>query len=122
MEGHVEVLLSTRSKARLEEKIRTLVPRKWGGSLKACIQQLNGYLLGWIGYFGCCTAGVETTRKGLDAPMRRRRRAVPLAHWKRKRPIAKKLMHLGIRRQSAWRRVYEGRKSLWAMSHMPTVD
>jgi RNA-directed DNA polymerase len=122
MEGHVEVLLSKRSKERLDEKIRVMVPRKWGGSLKACIQQLNGYLLGWIGYFGLCTEGVETTLKGLDAHIRRRLRAVQLAHWKRKRTIAKKLIHLGIRRQNAWRSVYEGHKSLWAMSHMPTVD
>lgn len=122
MEGHVEVLLSKRSKERLDEKIRVMVPRKWGGSLTACIHQLNGYLLGWIGYFGLCTEGVETTLKGLDAHIRRRLRAVQLAHWKRKRTIAKKLIHLGIRRQNAWRSVYEGRKSLWAMSHMPTVD
>jgi RNA-directed DNA polymerase len=122
IDGHVEVLLSKRSKERIDAKIRVMVPRKWGGSLTACIQRLNGYLLGWIGYFGLCTEGVETTLKGLDAHIRRRLRAIQLAHWKRKRTIAKKLMHLGIRRQSAWRSVYEGRKSLWAMSHMPTVD
>ena len=29
---------------------------------------------------------------------------------------------MGIRRKSAWCSVYEGRKSFWAMSHMPTVD
>jgi hypothetical protein len=29
---------------------------------------------------------------------------------------------MGIKRDKAWRSVYDGRKSLWAMSHMSTVD
>jgi hypothetical protein len=29
---------------------------------------------------------------------------------------------LGVQRKTAWRRVYAGRKSLWALSHDPAID
>src|SRR5207248_8006732 len=49
--GEVEVLLSKRSKMRIDERLRGLTPRIWGQSLRACIRRLNAYLLGWIGFF-----------------------------------------------------------------------
>ncbi len=57
-----------------------------------------------------------------DAHIRRRLRAIVLKHWKRKRTIARRLIRLGVKPKTAWRRVYEGRKSLWALSHDPAVD
>ena len=42
-DGEVEVLLSTRSKARIDERIRELIPKRWGRSLRACIEDLNRY-------------------------------------------------------------------------------
>lgn len=122
LDGSVEVLLSKRSKERIGDKLRELVPRNWGGSLRACIRRVNAYLLGWLGFFGICTTGVERVLQNLDAHIRRRLRAIQLKHWKRRRTIVRKLIGFGIRKKSAWRSVYEGRKSLWAMSHMPTVD
>src|SRR5262249_13520198 len=48
-EGTVEVLLSKRSKTRIEARIRELTPRNWGNSLGAMLLQLNAYILGWVG-------------------------------------------------------------------------
>jgi len=121
-DGSVEVLLSKRSKERIGTRIRELVPRNWGNSVEACIKQVNVYLRGWIQFFGICTEGAERVLGNLDAHIRRRLRAVQLKHWKRKRTIATKLVALGIKRQSAWRNVYNGRKSLWALSHVNVVD
>ena len=39
-----------------------------------------------------------------------------------KRKAAAATMELGVSFKTAWRRVYEGRKSLWALSHDPVVD
>jgi len=122
LEGEVEVLLSKRSKDRIDEKIRNLTPRTWGNSLRACIRQLNVYLVGWVGFFGICTASEERTLRGLDAHIRRRLRAIQLKHWKTKRTTARNLISLGVSRQTAWRRVYAGQKSLWALSHDPAID
>ncbi len=117
LDGEVEVLLSKRSKDRLDERVRELTPRTWGSSLQACILQVNAYARGWLGFFGICTAGVERTLQGLDAHIRRRLRAIQLAHWKRKRTITARLIQLGVSRKLAWHGAYGERKSTWALSH-----
>jgi RNA-directed DNA polymerase len=121
-EGKVEVSLSKRSKERVAAKVRELTPRNWGNTLKACISRVNEYAVGWVGFFGICTEQVETTLRNLDAHIRRRLRAIQLKQWKRKRTVAQKLIQHGVRPKSAWHSVYDGRKSIWVMSHMSTVD
>lgn len=122
LNGESEVLLSKRSKDRIDRKIPELTPRTWGQSLKACIRSLNAYLLGWIGFFGICTTKVHGALTELDAHIRRRLRAIQLRHWKTKRAIARKLILLGVARKSAWRVIYAGRKSCWRTSHCTAVD
>ncbi len=120
--GGAEILLSERSEMRLRERIRELTPRAWGNSLKANIAEVNGYLQGWVGHFGVCTPGIERSIQNADAHIRRRLRMIVLKHWKTKRTIALRLIKLGIKRKTAWRYVYDGRKSIWALSHTPAVD
>lgn len=122
LDASIEVRLSKRTKERIDSKIRELTPRNWGNTLKACLSQLNAYLTGWIGFFGVCTQEVESELRRRDAHIRRRLRAIQLKQWKRRRTIARKLIQRGIKAKSAWRSVYEGRKSIWAMSHMWSVD
>lgn len=117
-----EVQLSKRSRERIDGKIRELTPRNWGQSLDDCILQLNGYTRGWIGFFRICTEEVVRTLRALDAHIRRRLRAMLLRQWKRKRFIARRLIRLGARDATVWRVLYEGRKSLWALSHCGPVD
>jgi group II intron reverse transcriptase/maturase len=83
--GQTDVLLSQRSRDRFDERIRELTPRNWGRSFRACIAQVNEYLLGWFGFFGICSGGgAESTFRTLDGHIRRRLRAIKLAQWKRK--------------------------------------
>jgi group II intron reverse transcriptase/maturase len=117
-----EVLLSERSATRLRERIQELTPRSRGWSLEATIRGFNAYLEGWLGFFGICSPGVERVLQITDAHLRRRLRAIVLCHWKTKRTIARRLVSLGVSRRTAWRNTYEGRKSLWALSHDPAVD
>ena len=119
--GEVEVLLSKRSKDRIDERIVELTPRNWGRSLQACIDQLNGYLVGWSGFFGICTDGIERTLMTLDAHIRRRLRAIQVKHWKCKRTMARKLTKLGVRSKLAWRSTYQGKQSTWALSHTQAI-
>jgi hypothetical protein len=120
--GESEVLLSKRTQVRIGEKIRELTPRNFGRSLTDCVRKLNGYLSGWINFFGICTAEAERTLHNLDAHIRRRLRAIQLRHWKRKRTIARRLILLGVRPKTAWGGVYRGHKSTWALSHTGCVD
>jgi len=115
-DGNVEVLLSKRTKERIDKRIRELTPRNWGQSLRKCIEKINVYLTGWIGSFAICTTGVKWILEGLDAHIRRRLRAIVLTHWKTKQTIARRLTRLGVERATARRNVYAGRKGCWALS------
>src|SRR5690606_35687605 len=117
-----EILLSERSQKRLRERIRELTPRVQGQSLEATILNLNEYLVGWSGFFRICTDCIERDLRWADAHIRRRLRALVLKHWRTRSTIARRLIRLGVRPKTAWRRVQEGRKSLWALSHDPAVD
>jgi RNA-directed DNA polymerase len=123
-DGGVEVLLSERSWKRAAQQVRELTPRNWGSSLRACIDRVNAYTSGWFNFFGICTATEAKDLKfgTLDAHIRRRLRAIQLKHWKRKHIIATNLIRKGVRPKTAWRTVYEGRKSLWTLSHTPVVN
>jgi RNA-directed DNA polymerase len=120
--GIVEVLLSQRTKRNAMERVRQLTPRNWGGTLVSCITRINGWLRGWHGFFGIVSASEVQAMRKLDAHIRRRLRAILLRHWRRKRTIARRLIKLGVPRRSAWRQVYAGHKSWWALSHIPAVD
>jgi RNA-directed DNA polymerase len=120
--GSVEVLLSERTKRNAMARICELTPRTWGGTLESCIHKLNVWLRGWHQFFGIAAASEEFTLRALDAHIRRRLRAIVLKHWRRQRTIARNLVALGVKPQSAWRQVYAGRKSTWALSHSPAID
>lgn len=122
--GSVEILLSERTKRNAMSRVRQLTPRNWGHSLEVAIERINRWLAGWHQFFGIAAINEEVTRvmRKIDAHLRRRLRAILLRHWKRKRTIARRLIRLGAKAQSAWRGVYDGRKSVWALSHAPVVD
>ena len=120
--GAVVVLLSERTKRNAMERVRQLTPRNWGGKLESLIARINAWLRGWHQFFGIASAGEMQMMRKIDAHIRRRLRAIILRHWKRKRTIARRLIKLGVKWQSAWRQVYSGRGSWWALSHTHAVD
>ncbi len=120
--GSVEILLSERTKRRAMERILKLTPRPWGGTLESCILRVNAWLRGWHQFFGTCSPGEQYTLRAFDAHIRRRLRAILLHHWKRRPTIVRNLIALGVTPRSAWQGVYSGRRSLWALSHIPQVD
>ena len=122
LDGEVSVHLSRRSKTRIDGKICEKTPRNWGQSLSQCIKSLNEYLTGWIQFFRICSEDELKTFGTLDAHIRRRLRALILKQCKRKRFIVRRLIRLGVKPKTAWSRVYEGRQSLWALSHNSAVD
>ncbi|MGH3850008.1 MAG: reverse transcriptase domain-containing protein, partial [Pseudonocardiaceae bacterium] len=118
----VEVLLSERTKRNAMERVCQLTPRNWGGAFVSCVARINAWLRGWHGFFGIVSAQETQAMRKIDAHIRRRLRAILLRHWKRKRTIARRLITLGVPRRSAWRQVYQGHRSWWALSHIPAVD
>lgn len=122
VEGEAEIMLSERSETRFQERIRELTPRNAGRSLTSVIVSVNEYLRGWMGFFKICTYGIISFLRTSESHIRRRLRAIVLHHWKTKRTTARRLIKLGVSWKVAWRRVYEGRKGIWALSHTAAVE
>jgi RNA-directed DNA polymerase len=120
--GEVEINLSERSKARMRERTKELSPRNWGDTMKSAITGLNGYLKGWMGFFGICTGGVEQFLNGVDAHIRRRLRAIKLKQWKWRLTMLRRLVKLGAKKQSAGRQLYDDHKGIWKLSHTTVVN
>jgi RNA-directed DNA polymerase len=120
--GDVEVLLSERSVKRLAAKIVELIPRNWGQSLDACIKRLNGYLQGWLGFFGVVNKAEERILQASDAHIRRRLRALQLRQWGRKSHIVRHLIRRKVRASTARRVVYGNKRSVWRLSHAAAIE
>ncbi|MBM4013125.1 MAG: group II intron reverse transcriptase/maturase, partial [Planctomycetes bacterium] len=97
----VEVLVSNRTKERMDAKIRELTPRMWGQSPTRCIEQINVYLRGWSGYFRICTEEDVYLLHVWDAHIRRRLRAILVRQKKRPRHLYRHLQHRGASSRAA---------------------
>jgi group II intron reverse transcriptase/maturase len=122
MDGSVQVLLSKRTLERIDTRIREMTPRSWGHSMRTCIQRLNVYLKGWIGFFWIVTDTEQHTLHRLESHLRRRLRAIQLRHWKSKKTIYRRLIQMGCRSRTVYRSVYGERRSTWALSHCSLVE
>jgi group II intron reverse transcriptase/maturase len=100
-EGRIDVWLSERSVQRMKARLRELTPRTWGNSLGACIEQLNGYLRGWLAYFGLCTKAGAYRFRDFDQHLRRRLRAIIVKQKKRSGYLYRHLMACGVERGTA---------------------
>jgi group II intron reverse transcriptase/maturase len=105
-EGTVAVSLSKRTKKRIDARIRELTPRNWGGSLAGCIQGVNRYLQGWLGYFRICTEACESEFGHLDAHIRRRLRAIIVRQKKRPRYLYRHLLRRNVSKKQAAHTAY----------------
>ena len=97
----VEVLVSNRTKERMDAKIHELTPRMWGQSPTRCIERLNVYLRGWSGYFRICTEENVYRLHVWDAHIRRRLRAILVRQKKRPRHLYRHLQHRGASSRAA---------------------
>lgn len=114
--GEVEIHLSKKAKANMDAMIRALTPRTWGQSLAACIEQVNEYLQGWLGYFQVCTIEEVRLFQRFDAHIRRRIRAIVIRQKKRDRFLYRHLRSRGVRSGVAAKAAFSHR-GIWARSN-----
>jgi RNA-directed DNA polymerase len=114
----VEVLLSAKTKAKLKTRILELTPRRWGSSLRACMEGLNEYFQGWIAYFRICTESGADEFRRYDAHARRRLRAIVICQRKRSRFLYRHLLRRGVSSAQAAGVAYSGR-GVWHRSNRP---
>ena len=113
-----KVRIAPQSLLRVKQKIRWITSRKRPISLEDRIEELNQYLMGWIGYFAL--ADTPSVVKHLDKWVRRRLRMCLWKQWKLPRTKVKRLIALGIPKGKA----YEwgnSRKGYWRISKSPVL-
>lgn len=103
---------------RFKGKVRTLMRMGRGRSLGRTIKELLPLIRGWVAYFKMTE--VKVTFEALDQWLRRRLRTLLWRQWKRPRTRVKKLIHLGLSRERAFKSAYNGRGPWWnaKASHM----
>ena len=113
-----KVRIAPQSLLRVKQKIRWITSRKRPISLEDRIEELNQYLMGWIGYFAL--ADTPSVVKHLDKWVRRRLRMCLWKQWKLPRTKVKRLIALGAPKGKA----YEwgnSRKGYWRISKSPVL-
>jgi RNA-directed DNA polymerase len=114
--GVIQVRLSKRSNKRIRRRIVELTRRNWGGSLVSCIERVNTYLDGWIGFFGIVDRAELFGLGTIDAHVRRRLRALVFRQKKRRRYIVTFLRKRRVPKKQALIDVYGRHRGLWALS------
>ena len=113
---NVEVLISAKTKVKLNARILELTPRRWGSSLRACMEGLNKYFQGWIAYFRICTEAGANEFRRYDAHARRRLRAIVICQKKRPRFLYRHLVRRGASSGQAAGVAYY-RQGVWSRSN-----
>jgi group II intron reverse transcriptase/maturase len=78
----------------MKDRVREITARSRGWSMKAVVDELRAYLIGWKQYFRL--AQTPKVFRSLDSWIRRRLRALQLKHWKRGRTAYRELRKLGV--------------------------
>ena len=113
------ILLSPKIVEGLKRKVRTLTYRNRGCSLSKVIKELTVYLRGWLHYFKLAKA--RKLMQGFDEWIRRRLRCYRLKQRKRRWPIAKWLMQMGVKERTAWQLAMSS-KGWWRLSLTPAIN
>ncbi len=111
--------IAPKSLVRMKERVREITRRNRGISLGRMIQELNGFLTGWVTYFRYAECKVHLQR--LDEWIRRKLRCVRLKQRKRAKPIADLLQSLGLPEWRAWLLASSG-KGWWRKAGSPQAN
>jgi group II intron reverse transcriptase/maturase len=115
--GKMLIRVANRSLERFRDKLRRLTKRTRTGKLEEIIQEINTYIVGWIGYYR--QANTPSVYEKLDGWIRRRLRQMIWKRWKRGTTRFRELVRLGVPK---WRaQEGAGGTSPWRMSTSPVV-
>jgi len=107
------IRLASKTIERCKEKIRQITSRTRPVSMEQRIEELNRYLMGWIGYFRLAAA--KQRCEELDGWIRRRLRMCLWKQWKRVRTRYRELRALGVP-EFVVHQMANARRGPWEMS------
>ncbi len=95
-------------------KVKELTPRGTHRTLETTLAEINGWYVGWSGYFGMTYYPSQLKR--IEAHIRRRLRSRLVDQQKSKRNLLRKLLKRGVPRKQAANAVFSNHKR-WALSN-----
>jgi len=113
--GVVKRRVADKAIKAFKDRVRDLMPRVTGRSLRAVTERLRSFVLGWKAYFRL--AQTPKVWRELDQWMRHRLRAIQLKQWKRGKTIFRELTAMGATPEVA-RRVAGNSRCWWRNSGM----
>jgi group II intron reverse transcriptase/maturase len=113
--ARIGVTMAPQSEQRYRQRIRELTRRPRGRSLPQVLKDLRAFVPGWKAYFQL-ESNVRRLQD-LDGWLRRRLRALQLAHWKRGPTIYRELRKLGVPARTA-NDLAGGHGRWWCMSRV----
>ena len=116
--GVVLIRIAERTKERFQKKLRTLTKRTRSGKMETILEEINRYIIGWIGYYRL--ADTPSAFEELDGWIRRRLRQLIWKRWKRGSTRYRELVKLGVPKQ--WAQEGAGGRSPWRMSATPVIN
>lgn len=117
-DGKVKIRTHKKSVKRLKEKVKKIVSRSNGKSMRQRIEQLKPLLRGWGNYFRIDE--LPCTMKDIDGWIRRRLRMCYWKEWKLPQTKYRRLVGLGAKEVDAKRWSYS-RKGYWAIAGSPIL-
>lgn len=87
------IRVSNKARAKFKDKVRRLTRRNNPLSMYQVIQDLNGYLRGWVSYFGI--QGFRMIFRDYDGWIRSRLRSMQLKKWKKPRKFQRMMIKGG---------------------------
>ena len=93
------------------KKLRVLLRKGRGRSLKQTIQDISLLIRGWTAYFRL--AETPSIFRALDGWIRRKLRGILWRQWKRRRTKAMALIRRGVDKGRAWRAAYNRHGPWW---------
>ncbi len=116
--GMVLIRIANRTKERFKEKLCNLTKRTRSGTLEQILEEINRYIIGWIGYYRL--ADTPSLFEELDSWIRRRLRQLIWKRWKRGPTRYRELVKLGVPKQRAQEGA--GGRSPWRISASPVIN
>ena len=113
------IAISAISMKRAMERVKELTPRRTHQSIELSIKEINRWYRGWTEYFKM--TNYPSQLHVIEAHIRRRLRARLVCQMRKPRTLVRKLTDLGVKRKSACRIAYSGRK-VWSLSHAGQVE
>jgi RNA-directed DNA polymerase len=117
--GKVRIRVDPKAIERLKRRVKELTSRRRSIAMDERIDQINRYIVGWMGYFRL--ADTPKVFAELDKWLRRRMRQIRWKEWKRYAARCRNLLALGIPERSA-RKWAGSSKGYWRIAGTAVLE